>query len=97
MRSQFAIAVTVAVVVLAVIGFGSVAFADEAAHRTILKIGGLVGAVLGLIGISVAGYFAGKDFGSYTGWERYTHGSGMFFNRKPFRKDKPRKYRCGRY
>ncbi|GAG53504.1 unnamed protein product, partial [marine sediment metagenome] len=26
---------------------------------------------------------------SYTGWERYTHGAGMFFNRKPFRKDSP--------
>jgi len=44
---------------------------------------------LGIIGISFAGYFAGKDYGSYTGWERYTHGAGMFFNRKPFEKETP--------
>jgi epoxyqueuosine reductase len=70
-------------------GFSGVVFADDGAYRSILKIGGLLAAILGIVGIAVAGYFSGKDYDSYTGWERYTHGVGMFFNRTPFRKDKP--------
>lgn len=80
------------VVLLAVLltaGLSGVAFADDGTLRSILKTGGLLAAILGSIGISVAGYLSGKDYGSYTGWERYTHGAGMFFNRKPFRKDRP--------
>jgi reductive dehalogenase len=41
------------------------------------------------MGIAVAGYLTGKSYDSYTGWERYTHGKGMFYNREPFRKDHP--------
>ncbi|GAF89145.1 unnamed protein product, partial [marine sediment metagenome] len=80
------------IVLLAVLltaGLSGVAFADDGTLRSILKTGGLLAAILGIIGISVAGYLSGKDYGSYTGWERYTHGAGMFFNRKPFRKDRP--------
>ena len=70
-------------------GFSSLAFADDGISRSLLKAGGLIGAVLGIIGISIAGYVSGKSYDSYTGWERYTHGAGMFFNRKPFHKEKP--------
>jgi hypothetical protein len=82
-------AVSGVLLVLVIVGFDGVAFADDGTIRSILKIGGLLGALLGLIGISVAGYFAGKDYDSYTGWQRFTHGAGMFFNRRPFRKDRP--------
>ena len=41
------------------------------------------------MGIGIAGFIAGKDYDSYTGWERYTHGAGQFFNRKPFAVDTP--------
>ena len=70
-------------------GFSSLAVADDGISRSLLKAGGLIGAVLGIIGISIAGYVSGKTYDSYTGWERYTHGAGMFFNRKPFHKDRP--------
>jgi len=56
-------------------------------RRDFIKIGGLGGAGLSLAGIAGAGYAAGKDTDSYTGWERYTHGEGQFFNRKPFEVD----------
>jgi epoxyqueuosine reductase len=69
--------------------YGGLVYADDSVYRIMLKTGGLLGPILGIIGISVAGYFAGKDYGSYTGWERYTHGAGMFFNRKPFQKASP--------
>lgn len=71
------------------LGLCSVAFAGDGAYRTILKAGSLLAAILGIVGIAVAGYLAGKDYDSYTGWERYTHGAGMFYNRKPFRMDNP--------
>ncbi len=58
-------------------------------RRDFLKIGGLAGAGLGVAGVAGAGYVAGKDTDSYTGWERYTHGDGQFFNRKPFFVDHP--------
>ena len=41
------------------------------------------------IDISVFIKLAGRSYDSYTGWERFTHGAGMFFNRKPFQKDGP--------
>ena len=66
-----------------------VALADDGVYRTLLKGGGPLGFLLGIIGISMGGYLAGKSYGSYTGWERYTHGAGIFFNRKPFRREKP--------
>jgi reductive dehalogenase len=66
-----------------------VALADDGVERSLLKAGTLIGALLGLAGISMAGYLSGKSYDSYTGWERFTHGAGMFFNRKPFRKEKP--------
>lgn len=56
-------------------------------RRDFLKLGGLASAGLGLAGIAGAGLAAGKDTDSYTGWERYTHGGGQFFNRKPFEVD----------
>jgi len=58
-------------------------------RRTFLKTGGLVGAGVGLAGVAGAGYVAGKDYDSYTGWERYHHGEGQFFKRKAFRQDRP--------
>lgn len=61
-------------------------------RRDFIKIGGLGGAGLSLAGIAGAGYVAGKDTDSYTGWERYTHGEGQFFNRKPFEVDSPPSY-----
>lgn len=72
-----------------ILGFCSGAFAEDGVYRSILKTSGALAALLGLIGIAVAGYFAGKSYDSYTGWERYTHGAGQFFNRKPFRRDRP--------
>lgn len=58
-------------------------------RRKFLKIGGLAGSAVSLAGVAGAGYIAGKDTDSYTGWERYTHGGGQFFNRKPFERDNP--------
>jgi reductive dehalogenase len=68
---------------------GGSAAAAEIGHRYLLKVGSPLAAVLGIVGIALAGYWSGKSFDSYTGWERYTHGAGMFFNRTPFRRDKP--------
>ncbi|MFC1825410.1 4Fe-4S double cluster binding domain-containing protein [Thermodesulfobacteriota bacterium] len=65
------------------------AFADDGNYRSLIKYGGLLSAVLGIIGIGAAGYFAGKTYDSYTGWGRHTHGAGQFYNRKPFRRDRP--------
>jgi len=90
MKRKFLIAVGIVMLVgFLIVSFRGVAFADDETYKSILKIGGLVGALLGIVGIAVAGYVAGKHYDSYTGWERYTHGAGMFFNRKPFHKDKP--------
>lgn len=70
-----------------VLAGGGTAGAAESACRTAVKFGSPLAALLGLVGIALAGYWAGKSWDSYTGWERYTHGAGMFFNRKPFRRD----------
>jgi len=58
-------------------------------RRDLLKKGGALGAGLSLLGIGAAGYAAGTDTDSYTGWERYHKGEGQFFDRKPFETDKP--------
>lgn len=58
-------------------------------YRVILKLGCPLTAILGIAGIALAGYLSGRSFDSFTGWERFTHGVGMFFNREPFRRDKP--------
>ena len=71
------------------LGFDCVAFADDATGKILLKTGSAFAAVLGLIGIAIAGYFAGKSYDTYTGTERFYHGAGQFFNRKSFRRDKP--------
>ena len=44
-----------------ILGVCEVAFAGEGVSRSLLKTGGLLGALLGIVGISVAGYLAGKD------------------------------------
>ncbi len=69
--------------------FATPAYANDQVCATLLKIGGAAGALLGLIGIAAAGYLAGTSYDSYTGWERHSHGAGMFYNRKPFRRDRP--------
>ena len=75
--------------VIIILGVCDIAFADDGVSRSFLKAGGLIGGLLGVVGISIAGFLAGKDYDSYTGWERFTHGAGQFFNRKPFMRDKP--------
>jgi epoxyqueuosine reductase len=70
-------------------GLADTAFAFVRISRSFLKAGSLLAAVLGIVGISIAGYLAGKSYDSYTGWERFTHGAGQFFNRKPFQKESP--------
>ena len=87
-RKPFIIAELLLITFL-VLNFYDIALADDGVSRSLLKGGGLLCAILGVIGISIAGYLAGKSFDSYTGWERYTHGAAMFFNRKSFRKNKP--------
>lgn len=70
-------------------GFPDLAFADSGAQRSILKAAGALAAILGLVGVAVAGYAAGRGYDGYTGWERHNLGAGQFYNRKPFRKDSP--------
>jgi len=64
-------------------------------RRQFIKAGGVAGAILSLFGVAGAGLSSGKNTDSYTGWERYTHGDGQFFNRKPFRVDEPTYIRAG--
>jgi len=58
-------------------------------RRDFIKYGGLAGTAVSLLGAAGAGFHAGSNTDSYTGWERYTHGDGQFFDRKPFEKDEP--------
>jgi hypothetical protein len=74
---------------LIILGLADVAFAGDEGLRSALKIGSTIAAVLGIIDIAIAGYFAGKSYDSHTGWERYHHGAGQFYNRRSFRQDKP--------
>jgi epoxyqueuosine reductase len=89
MRRKFLFILGITLLVFVAVGFNDVAFADDGNFRSILKVSGLLAAILGIIGIALAGYIGGKHYDSYTGWERYTHGAGMFFNRRPFRKNRP--------
>jgi epoxyqueuosine reductase len=70
-------------------GTADAVLAFDGMSRSILKHGSFLAAILGIVGISIAGFLAGKNYDSYTGWERFTHGAGQFFNRKPFRKESP--------
>jgi len=72
-----------------ILSLSGVAYSDDGVSRSILKTGSLLAAIFTIIGIALAGYFAGKSYDSHTGWERYNHGAGQFYNRKPFRKDRP--------
>jgi epoxyqueuosine reductase len=72
-----------------ILGLADVALAADEDLRSALKIGSAIAAVLSIIGIAIAGYFAGKSYDSHTGWERYHHGAGQFYNRRSFRQDKP--------
>ena len=74
---------------LVLIVLADVAFADDGAYRSLVKAGSLIAVLLGIVGISIAGFIAGRDYDSYTGWDRFTHGAGMFFNRKPFENETP--------
>ena len=47
-----------------IVGLSGVAFADDGTYRTFLKTGGLIAAILGIVGISIAGYLAGKNYDS---------------------------------
>ncbi|MGD8226276.1 MAG: reductive dehalogenase domain-containing protein [Desulfobacteraceae bacterium] len=71
------------------LGFSGFALAEDGVHRSLLKTGGALAAILGIMGIAIAGYAAGRSYDSHTGWERHNHGAGQFYNRKPFRKDRP--------
>jgi epoxyqueuosine reductase len=90
MRKNILIHMTV-MVGLVFLGFicSPLALADNGISDNLLSIGGYGGAIFSLVGIAFAGYYSGKSFDGYTGWERYTHGAGQFFNRKPFRRDQP--------
>ena len=48
---------------LLVLGFCDLAFAGDGS-RTFLKAGAGVGAILGIVGISIGGYFSGKSYDS---------------------------------
>lgn len=89
MKRLFRIGPIVFLLVLLVLGFAKVALAEDGTSQALLKTLGLLAALLGIIGISIAGYFSGKSYDSHTGWERYTHGAGQFYNRKPFRRERP--------
>lgn len=58
-------------------------------RREFLKVSGATSAALSLVGIGAAGYAAGKDFDSYTGWEQIYEGGSQFFNRKAYEVDSP--------
>jgi reductive dehalogenase len=57
-------------------------------RREFLKTGGIAAAVLQVAGIAGAGYAAGRAYDSYTGWAEQ-EGDTQFFNREPYRVDKP--------
>jgi len=46
-----------------VLALSSFAFAQDGAYSSILKTGGALAAILGIIGMAVAGYSAGKSSG----------------------------------
>jgi epoxyqueuosine reductase len=89
MRKGFLLSIWILLVGFIILGVSDAAFAADGVTKPLLKTGALLAALLGIIGISFAGYMAGKSYDSYTGWERFTHGAGQFFNRKPFQKESP--------
>ena len=48
-------------------GLADTAFAFDGISRSFLKTGSLLAAILGVVGISIAGFLAGKSYDSYTG------------------------------
>ena len=84
MKKRILLIGSIALWAMIILSIFDIAFAEDGISRTLLKTGGLIGALLGIVGISIAGFLAGRSYDSYTGWERFTHGGGMFFNRKPF-------------
>jgi epoxyqueuosine reductase len=62
---------------------------DGVSRRDLLKFAGIAGAAAGVGGAAAAGFEAGRDTDSYTGWERYHYGEGQFFDREPFRRELP--------
>ena len=89
MNKVFCLTVCFILFTIFLLGPVDAALAADSVTRSLLKSGALLAAVLGIVGISLAGYMAGKNYDSYTGWERYTHGAGQFFNRKPFQRESP--------
>jgi len=73
MKRIFYLAPRLLLLTILMLIFCDIALADDGVYRSMLKSGGFISAILGVIGISIAGYLAGKSFDSYTGWERYTH------------------------
>lgn len=60
---------------------------QKISRRNFIKWGSLASGSVALAGSAVAGYEAGKDTSSNTGWEREKSGDGQFFNREPFETD----------
>jgi reductive dehalogenase len=89
MRKGYWLSVWILLIGFIILGVTDVAFAEDGVTRPLLKTGAFLAALLGIIGVSFAGYMAGKSYDSYTGWERFTHGAGQYFNRKPFQKENP--------
>lgn len=58
-------------------------------RRSFIKTLGLTGGFLTLAGAAGAGFSAGKNKDSHTGYGRTVYGEDQFFNRKPFFVDKP--------
>ncbi len=58
-------------------------------RRGFLKIGGAAAAAASLGGGAAAGFAIGRSDDGYTGYNRTYQGGDMFFNREPFRVDKP--------
>ncbi|MBW7995733.1 MAG: reductive dehalogenase [Candidatus Glassbacteria bacterium] len=63
-------------------------FTDRVNRRTFLKLSGASSAALGTAGLGIAGYQAGKDFGSYTGLE-VEEGAAQSFDRRKWTVDRP--------
>lgn len=56
-------------------------------RRDFFKVSGLVGAAVGAAGVAGAGLANGRTFRTFTGWENME--GEEYFNREPFRVDKP--------
>jgi reductive dehalogenase len=58
-------------------------------RRKFIKSAGLAGGALSLAGVAGAGFSAGADKDSYTGYGRTAYGEDQFFKREPFFVDAP--------